>query len=243
MNRLHYLVFDRNLKILKEEEQRKLLESKVTVIGYGGIGGIALELLVRSGVGELLVVDNGSFEITNLNRQMCTFEDLGKEKVKIAVSRAKKINPQLRIKGVLKEVNERNIYGFLEDSDAVVDGLDGALSRVILSRGANRVGIPYFFGAAERERGMSTLFMPKGASYEGVFNLPSRGKKLSGKINKILDSYQRCDAILGVVSNLVGCFEALQCVKFLIGRRDLIKAPKFLYIDAFSEDLVRVVKI
>jgi molybdopterin/thiamine biosynthesis adenylyltransferase len=230
-------MFCKNIGALSEAQQRRLGDARVTLVGCGGIGGIALELLVRSGVGSIAAVDPDEFELTNMNRQVLgTFSDLGKPKAKVAARRAKAINPGIEARGVVAELDEHNATNLLGGADVVVDGLDNVLSRVVLGRAARALRIPYVFGAAERGIGMSAVFMPRGVSYEKVFALPSEGHALNERIRKRLLSYPRCNVILGAVANTIGCFEALQCVKLLAKKGGVVKAPEMLCFDAFAKN-------
>lgn len=230
-------MFCKNMGALSEAQQKRLGDARVTLVGCGGIGGIALELLVRSGIGGITAVDPDEFELTNMNRQVLgTFSDLGKCKAKVAARRAKAINPAIDAKAVVAELNEKNATELLRNADAVVDGLDNVLGRVVLSRAARALRIPYVFGAAERGMGMSAVFMPRGVSYERVFALPSEGRELTEASRKQLLAYPRCNVILGAVSNVIGCFEALQCVKLLAKKGSVVKAPEMLCFDAFAKN-------
>lgn len=103
-----------------------LKKSKVAVIGVGGVGGFALEALVRSGVGEFLIVDKDIVDITNLNRQIiATMETIDRPKVDVAKERAISINPHVTIDARLWEINKENIPRLgLENYDYVVDAID-----------------------------------------------------------------------------------------------------------------------
>ena len=80
------------MPLVSKEEQEKFRNAKITVIGCGGIGGATIEMLARLGVGELVLVDEDSFDTTNLNRQvMATVDDVGKSKSETARKKVEKI--------------------------------------------------------------------------------------------------------------------------------------------------------
>ena len=86
------------MPLVSEEEQEKFKNAKVTVIGCGGIGGLTIEMLARMGVGELVLVDEDAFDLSNLNRQtLSTHENLGQAKSEVAAKRVKEINPYVNV--------------------------------------------------------------------------------------------------------------------------------------------------
>jgi len=228
---LYKLITSRNIGALTEKEQDKLADSNIAVIGCGGIGGIAIDLLVRTGIGELIIADGDVFEISNLNRQIfSSYSYIGKNKAKVIEKRIKDINPSIKITAYDKFVNSEELANkIIKGADLVVDGLDNVLSRIYVSRAAKDNQIPYVFGAAEKTRGYSTIFLPKGQSYESLFVLPSNGKKIDNKMKERLQKTGGCFSILGITANLIGSIEAMQSVNYLIGK-PFVSAPDFIHV-------------
>ena len=240
---IYPILFQKNIGAITLDEQELLRNSSAAVIGCGGIGGIAFELLVRSGIGRITVVDGDVFDISNINRQaLCNYRNISKKKAAEAERFAKSINAEIEITAVNKNLDEKNAKQVLKGNKAVVDGLDNGLSRVILSRAAKELKIPYVFGACERTRGYTTVFSPSGITYEEVFNLPSEGKKITPGLNEQLAASQRCDSVLGAVSNLIGGLEAMQTICVLLGK-EFVGAPQFIHVDAFGIDKIRIGKL
>jgi len=237
---IYPMMFSRNIGAITMWEQEELSGSSAVVVGCGGIGGIASEMLTRSGIGRITVVDPDAFDISNLNRQLFSQKKLvGRSKAKEAAKRLKSINPSLNVTAVSSQLTERNAAELIAGHEVVVDGLDNALGRVALSRAAKDLSIPYVFGAAERTKGYSTVFTPHGISFERMFNLPSNGKRLDGAVIGTLERAQRCDAVLGVVANMVGCIEAMQAVGVLL-EREFIQPPDLIHVSAFERIPFRV---
>jgi molybdopterin/thiamine biosynthesis adenylyltransferase len=237
---LYPMMFSRNIGAITQWEQEALAGSSAVVVGCGGIGGIASEMLVRSGIGRITIIDSDSFDISNLNRQLFSQEKLiGKGKAKEAEKRLKSINPNLRIIAVPEQLTETNAAKLISGHDIAVDGLDNALGRVALSRAAKDLSVPYVFGAAEKTKGYSTVFTPHGISFEKMFNLPSNGKVMDKAIIERLENAQRCDAVLGVVANMIGCIEAMQAVGVLL-KKEFIQPPNFIHVSAFDKTPFRV---
>ena len=90
---------------------KKLLKSKVLIVGMGGLGCPLLLYLVSSGVGEIGIADHDKVELSNLNRQILyNFSDIGKLKVKVAKGKVNKINPKIKINTFSKKITKDNIY-------------------------------------------------------------------------------------------------------------------------------------
>ena len=114
--------------------QRKILSSKVLVIGAGGLGSPAIEFLVRAGVGKIGIVDNDKITLSNLHRQtLYQTSDIGKFKVKIAKNRIKKTNPNTTINLYKVRLNNRNIKKIISNYDYIIDGSDNFETKFLLN--------------------------------------------------------------------------------------------------------------
>ena len=97
----------RQMPLVSEDEQKKFKNAKITVVGCGGIGGLTIEMLARLGVGELVVVDEDVFDITNLNRQtLSSIDNVGNEKSMEAKLRVEKVNPHVKVTSFSEHVDE-----------------------------------------------------------------------------------------------------------------------------------------
>ena len=140
--------YQRNLGCMGTEGQARLLESKVAIVGVGGLGGVALELLLRVGVGEIVVIDGDAFSESNLNRQLLSrITNIGKAKVETARERAETVNPSTKIITYGIWAKEENLAEMVEGSRVIVDGLDDIPSRFAVERVARGLGIPFVHGA------------------------------------------------------------------------------------------------
>ena len=140
--------FLRNFPALTPEEQQRLWERHVCVIGCGGLGGYMIEHLARIGVGRLTIVDGDRFEASNLNRQLlCTQPLLGASKVEAAADRIKSIHPEIKVDPVAAFFTEETAGSILKGCDLVMDGLDNPGSRLILETHCERLEIPIVHGA------------------------------------------------------------------------------------------------
>ncbi len=126
--------FARNIPLLGEVGQKKLNASNVLIVGVGGVGGYALEMLVRSGIGACTIVDMDKIDITNINRQILALHStIGKRKVDVAVQRITDINPHIAITAYCerytKDIEEKI---FSARYDYCVDAIDSVKDKIDL---------------------------------------------------------------------------------------------------------------
>ena len=229
----YWEIASRQMSIVTRSEQEKFKDSKITVIGCGGIGGETIEMLARMGIGKLVLVDEDSFDLSNLNRQtLATINELGLDKSSVAAEKVRLINPYVKSTVFNENVNEANIDKIIGDSDIVIDALDNVLTRVIVSRKAKEKEIPYIHGAIHGTLGQITTFLPNSKSYEEMFNLPSLGKELSDDtINELKNVTSGVPPVIGPTPNLIGCLEAIEAYKLITGIGEVTVAPKILTFD------------
>ncbi len=146
--------FLRITRLLGEEPVTRLHEKHVVVVGLGAVGGMALESLVRSGVGNVRIVDFDTVGITNLNRQiLATYETLGKPKIKVAKERVLAINPACNVEVLPLFVQHETLDEILSDPiDLIVDAIDSLNPKCALLEAAYNRNIPVVssMGAALR---------------------------------------------------------------------------------------------
>ena len=135
--------FSRLLKIMDEETLERFKNTHVLLVGVGGVGGAAVETLLRMGIGHITVVDNDTFEESNLNRQILSnYENIGKYKVMEAKKRAELINPECEVIPVTKYLTKENIRGILNDNyDYIIDACDTVTIKLELVKMALERGI------------------------------------------------------------------------------------------------------
>ena len=230
----YWEIISRQMSIVTRSEQQRFKDSKITVIGCGGIGGETIEMLARMGIGELILVDEDAFDLSNLNRQtLASLADVGLDKSAVAKEKVRLINPYVKVTNYNEHVDSTNIDKIIGDSDIVIDALDNVLTRVIVSRKAKEKGIPYIHGAIHGTLGQITVFLPEtDKTYEEMFNLPSNGKELT---EDVLDALKNVTSgvppVIGPTPNLIGCLEAMEAFKILTGVGKVTVAPKILTFD------------
>ncbi len=136
--------FSRSTMLLGDEAMKTLANSHVAVFGLGGVGGYAVEVLARSGVGALTLIDNDTVSLTNINRQLlATHSTVGQAKTAVAAARVADIAPNCRV--ITREVfylPETADAFALEDYDYIIDAIDTVTGKLCLIRRAVAAGIP-----------------------------------------------------------------------------------------------------
>ena len=118
-------IFQRNIGVFTAEEQDKIKNLKIAIIGVGGLGAPAAENLTRLGVGELRLVEPDTFEISNINRQPGAFVDtVGRNKAEVMAEIARRINPKIILKIKTEKLFGDELSQFIEGCDVIVDGID-----------------------------------------------------------------------------------------------------------------------
>ena len=116
----------KRFELMIGEKIEDVIKSKVLVLGLGGVGSYAVEALVRSGIGSIVLVDYDNIDITNLNRQLMTTRDnIGKSKTSALVDRIKSINPSCHINTINKKIDANNIEElYNKNVDYIIDACD-----------------------------------------------------------------------------------------------------------------------
>ena len=127
-------MFDREISLIGEDSYLKLKASNILIIGLGGVGGYALEALVRSGIENITIVDYDIIDITNLNRQIISStNNIGKLKTEEWKKRILSINSNVKVNIINKKIDENNILElFNEDYDFIIDACDTMIVKKLL---------------------------------------------------------------------------------------------------------------
>jgi molybdopterin/thiamine biosynthesis adenylyltransferase len=213
------------LKELGRKGQKKLTESKVAVVGLGGLGTASSLYLALAGVGQLLLIDQDTVELNNLHRQVLySLDDLHYPKVEVSAKRLKKSNPLVKVEPVPENLNANNVESLLSGVDCVVDGLDNMRTRYLVNRACVKLGIPYVFGAAIGIEGNLSVFgPPETPCLECVFPNIDDSNMLT------------CDVrgVLGATPGIIGTMQAMETIKILTGIGSALKGK--LMICDFSD--------
>ncbi|MDO8303097.1 MAG: ThiF family adenylyltransferase [Sedimentisphaerales bacterium] len=209
--------YQRNIGSIGITGQKKLLESKIIIIGLGGLGGYVAEELARLGAGRIIGVDPGAFDQTNLNRQLFSDEsNINKKKIDLAGKRLKKINQGVDFKGFAISFDKLpdRIW---HNTDVVFDCLDNIADRFVLADKCSQTKIPLVHGAIAGWYGQVAVIWPKTAMLEKIYRNRTFG------IEKNMGNPPFTAA---VAASLM----AAESIKILIGKI-LEKKQKLLFFD------------
>jgi len=162
--------YQRNRQMLSVEDQLRLFQSRVAVIGCGGLGGYILEELARLGVGQLMAIDPDCFEEHNLNRQLLSSPwHLGKAKVSVAAERIRQVNPAVTLTPLRQALGRENGATLLAGARIAVDGLDSIPARLALAECCSALNIPLVHGAIAGWYGQITTQFPGEHTLQRIF--------------------------------------------------------------------------
>ncbi len=166
--------FSRNIGLVSESDQAKLLQSRAAVAGAGGVGGIHILTLARLGVGKFNIADLDEFEPANISRQFGAYQStLGRHKAEVLAEMVLDINPEAEVKVFSEGINRENVDDFLKDATVYIDGIEFfeiEIRRLLFAK-AKQAGI-YALTAAPLGFGATLeVFSPTGMSFDEYFGL------------------------------------------------------------------------
>jgi adenylyltransferase/sulfurtransferase len=204
--------------------QKKLLNSKISLVGLGALGSPVAYYLVAAGIGNLKIIDYDSVERSNLHRQILHFtKDIDRKKTKSAIEKLNKLNPDCNIESVSEKLTPANIKGILRNSDFVIEGSDNFPTKMLVNDACISLNIPFTIAGVLRFHGQIITVIPeqKTACYRCLFG-------------DIVDtpSGMSCSqaGVIGLIPGILGCLEANEAIKSILKIGDLI-INKILYVD------------
>lgn len=216
--------YDRHIKLpeIGEAGQRKLLKSKVLLIGAGGLGCPAAYYLAAAGVGTLGIIDFDVVDESNLQRQILhsTF-DAGRPKVQSAKETLVALNPDVKVIGYQERLSSENTMDIFKDYDLVVDGSDNFPTRYLVNDACVLLRKPVIYGAIERFVGQASVFIPFDTPcYRCLYPAPPPP-----------DLAPNCAeaGVLGVLPGVVGTIQATEAIKVLLNIGEPLKNRLLLY--------------
>ena len=164
------LRFARNRGVFNAGEQRRLLGSRIAIIGCGGLGGHVITLLARAGVGAFTLCDFDRFDESNLNRQLlCREAYLGRNKAEAAREELHRIASHADVRVFSEKAEPGNLAEILRDADSVVDCLDSLKTRRHVAAAAGSAGISFIYGSVAGEEGFAMAASPGDKSLDAFF--------------------------------------------------------------------------
>jgi adenylyltransferase/sulfurtransferase len=222
-----------NMRGFGPEGQRKLADSKVLVIGAGGLGCPALQYLAASGVGYIKIVDGDQVDVTNLHRQILFgHSDIGKNKAEAAAHRLRDLNPHISLEAIADAAYPDSMGGLIDGADLVLDCTDGFESTYAIHDACWQAEVPLVQASVHQYDGWVQIIDPAGES--GCYRCQWPEAPPIGCIGNCAEA-----GVLGVTPGALGVLQASQAIAFLIGHPDAA-TDSTVYMDVFSGKTRRI---
>jgi molybdopterin/thiamine biosynthesis adenylyltransferase/rhodanese-related sulfurtransferase len=210
-----------------EAGQQKLLDSKVLLLGAGGLGSPAALYLAAAGVGTLGIIDMDVVDESNLQRQILhNLDRIGERKVDSAKKTLTALNPDVDVVGYDVRLGADNILEIIDGYDVIVDGTDNFPTRYLVNDASLLKRIPVVHGSIFRFEGQATVFAPyQGPCYRCLFPEPPPAEMAPSCAEA---------GVLGVLPGIVGSIQAMEAIKLILGLGDPL-IGRLLSYDAMEE--------
>ncbi len=196
-----------------ERGQFKLLDSRVLLIGAGGLGSPAAYYLAAAGVGTIGIIDADVVEESNLQRQIIhNTKRVGQYKAESARESIEALNPDVKVITYIERLDETNVARIIADYDVIIDGTDNFPTRYLLNDAALIANKPVVHGSVFRFEGQLTVFKPyEGPCYRCLYPEPPPPELAPSCAEA---------GVLGVLPGIIGLLQATETIKLLLGIGD-----------------------
>ncbi len=234
--------FEREAMLLGDDAIEKLARSRVALFGVGGVGSYAAEALARSGVGNILLVDNDTVSLSNINRQLCALHStVGRYKADVVAERLLDINPRLKVTVRKEFLLPENAHTFDWSSfDYVIDAIDTVSGKLAIAEGCTAAKTPMISCMGTGNKLDPTAFrvtdisktntcplarvMRRELRARGITHLPviySVEEAMTPKRIAEGDNGKRVPASIAFVPSVAGLMAASEAVKSILGKEDI----------------------
>ena len=199
------------LKNIGASGQKKILSSKILVVGVGGLGCPAAENLVRAGIGTIGLIDNDIVNLSNIHRQsLFNSKDVKKLKVSVAAKKLKEINPLTKIKTYKSRLTKKNIEDIIKNYEIIIDGSDNFKTKFLINDYCMKLKKKLITGAISKFDGH-------------IFTFDFKDKRTASLKNfyqekEISDDILNCEleGVLGTTASIVGSAQANEALKMIL---------------------------
>ena len=216
------------LKNIGAKGQKRILSSKILIVGIGGLGCPAAENLVRAGIGTIGLIDNDIVNLSNIHRQsLFSSKDINKLKVSVAAKKLKEINPFTKVKIYKSRLNKNNIKNIIKHYEIIIDGSDNFKTKFLINDYCIKLKKKLVTGAISKFDGhlMKFNFNKKGACYRCF--MPDKPD---------FDNNCQSEGIFSPVAGIMGTLQANEVLKTILKeKRDLTN--NLLIFDALKTSL------
>ncbi len=205
--------------------QEKLLDSRVLIVGAGGLGSPIALYLAAAGVGGLGLIDPDVVDLSNLQRQVIHFtSDVNRSKVESAADKIRALNPDVEVTTYRERLTKDNVLDLVERYDFIVEGTDNFPSKFLVNDACILADKPFNQGGILRFQGQTLTHVPGSASYRCVYDRPPP----AGIVPTCSEV-----GVLGAVAGMLGTIQATETLKYLLGVGELL-VNRVLFFDALS---------
>ena len=224
------------MKGFGEESQTRLTNSKVCIVGLGGLGSPIATQLAAMGVGHLRIVDHDKVDLTNLHRQhLYDSESVGELKTRVAAERLRKLNPYVEIEPINVQITDENASDLVEGMDLVMDALDAMAPRYAVNKACVKQDMPFIHGGVITGIGTVTTILPRETPCLECFK------------GGIKDSKLPSNASLGVhpsIINIIASIQTSEAIKLLSGKKPtLVNRLLFFELEDLSMEFIDIVRL
>jgi molybdopterin/thiamine biosynthesis adenylyltransferase len=212
--------------------QKKLNQSRVLIIGAGGLGSPAALYLAAAGVGCIGIADADDVDLSNLQRQIIHgTDDVGRPKTDSARARMLAVNPETQVRAIRAFMNAGNIMDCIRDYDFVIDGTDNFPTKFLINDACVLAGKAFSHAGILRFTGQIMTYVPgQGPCYRCVFREPPPPQAVPTC---------RQAGVIGALAGIVGSLQAMEAIKYLVGMGELLTGAILTY-DALKTEFRRI---
>ena len=224
------------MKDFGEETQTRLVNSKVCVVGLGGLGSPISTQLAAMGIGHLRIIDHDKVDLSNLHRQhLYDSKSVGEPKALVAAERLRNLNPYVKIEPIDVKITDENASKLVEGMDLVMDALDAMAPRYAVNKACVEQNIPFIHGGVITGIGTATTILPRQTPCLECFK---------GGID---DSKLPSNASLGVhpsIINIIASIQTSEAIKILSGKKPTL-AGKLLFfeLEDLSMEFIEIMRL
>lgn len=212
------------LPLVGVEGQQRLIQSRVLVLGLGGLGSPVAMYLAAAGIGRLVLADFDRVELSNLQRQIVhATPDIGRLKVDSAQDTLQALNPDVVLEPIPRRLDEQALLAQVDRADVVVDASDNFETRHALNAASVRTRTPLVSGAAIRLEGQVTVFRPDladGPCYQCLYPAGDEPRETCTETG-----------VLAPLLGIIGSIQATETIKLLLDAGEIL-AGRLLLLDA-----------
>jgi molybdopterin/thiamine biosynthesis adenylyltransferase/rhodanese-related sulfurtransferase len=213
-----------------EAKQSLLKQSKVLLVGAGGLGCPAAQYLAAAGVGMITIADFDTISVSNLHRQILYNPDqVGLKKAEVAATKLRLQNPQIAIHSFPEKITVENVMALVSAHDVIIDGTDNFETRYLLNDACVLAGKPLVYGAIYQYEGQLAVWNVQ--HDDGTFSPNYRD--VFPEVDASLIPNCAEGGVIPTLAGIIGCMQANEAIKLLTNSKDVL-AGKMLLLDAQS---------